>query len=204
VVKGIIKQTSIKLGAQNMHYEGKGAYTGEISPTMLAGLCELVIVGHSERRQYFNEDNSIVNRKVNAAENAGLTPVLCVGETLDDKEAGVTENILTSQIQQALKGLKITGELIIAYEPVWAIGTGRAADPEEVEGSIRLIRNTIAELSDDETAQLVRILYGGSVSGSNIDEFMSKPQIDGALVGGASLKPDEFIQIVRQTALNKR
>jgi triosephosphate isomerase len=198
-VKEIIEGTSIKLGAQNMYFEEKGAFTGEISPVMLAGLCEFVILGHSERRQYFGEDDGTINRKLKAAVHAGLTPILCVGETLEENEAHMTEKVLTRQVRMGLEEMNITRELVIAYEPIWAIGTGRAANAEQARTAIQVIRGTIANLSNNETAQSIRILYGGSVNGSNIAEFISEPEIDGALVGGASLKPDDFIEIVRQT-----
>jgi triosephosphate isomerase len=203
-VKEIIKGTSIKLGAQNMYFEEKGAYTGEISPAMLIDLCEFVILGHSERRQYFGEDDGMVNRKIKAAMQAGLIPVLCVGETLEENEANRTGEILTGQVRRGLAEIDSTGTLIIAYEPIWAIGTGKAANAGQATAAALVIRTTIEELYNSETAQSIRILYGGSVNGSNIAEFISESEIDGALVGGASLKRDDFIEIVRRTESIKR
>ncbi|HEX76750.1 MAG TPA: triose-phosphate isomerase [Dehalococcoidia bacterium] len=202
-IKGLIKGMSIELGAQNMYFEDKGAYTGEISPLMLIGLCDLVILGHSERRQYFAETDEIINKKVKKALEFGLKPILCVGESLEDNEAGRTGEIITQQIRAALTGVNSTSQLVIAYEPIWAIGTGRAATGKQANATIGLIRNTVASLWDIETAQAIRILYGGSVTGSNIAEFIAEPEIDGALVGGASLKADDFLRIVSQTAAIK-
>ena len=198
-VKELIKGSSIRLGAQNLYFEEKGAYTGEISPLMLADLCEFVIIGHSERRQYFNETNEIVNKKLQAALKAGLKPILCVGEQLEENEAGKTEEVVTTQIRLSLAGIDCSGDFIIAYEPIWAIGTGKAAIGKEVNKTASLIRRTIAQLYSNEIAREVRILYGGSVTADNIAEFMEQIEIDGALVGGASLKPDQFVSIIRQT-----
>ena len=199
-VRELIKGSSIKLGAQNLHYEEKGAYTGEIAPLMLADLCEFVIIGHSERRQYFSETGKIVNQKMKAALKAGLKPILCIGERLEENEAGRTQEVVTEQLKLALAGVNQLNRLIIAYEPVWAIGTGRAATSEQANKTIGLIRHSITELYDKETARNLPILYGGSVTADNIAEFVSQPEIDGALVGGASLKADQFLSIVRQTA----
>jgi len=203
-VAGLLRGTSIKLGAQNMHFEEKGAYTGEVSPLMLIDLCQFVILGHSERRQYFGETDQIVNRKVQAALKAGLIPILCLGERLEEREAGETEEVVTWQVQGALDGIKSVGGLVIAYEPIWAIGTGRAATPLESNATIKLLRLTVAELYGEEVAQRMRILYGGSVTASNIAGFMQQPEIDGALVGGASLKAQEFVEIVKQSAAIKK
>jgi triosephosphate isomerase len=200
----LLRGLSIKLGAQNMHFEEKGAYTGEVSPRMLLDMCQFVILGHSERRQYFAETDGVVNKKVQAALKVGLKPILCVGERLEENEAGRTREVVTGQIRSALAGVDYPSGLVIAYEPVWAIGTGRAASAEEANATIGLIRHTIAELYGEETAQLVPILYGGSVTSANIAEFVAKPEIDGALVGGASLKAEEFVSIVEQTAKTKR
>jgi len=200
----LIKGSSIKLGAQNIYFEEKGAYTGEISPLMLAGLCEFVIIGHSERRQYFNETGEITNKKIQAAFKVKLTPILCVGETLEEKEAGRTEEIITGEISSALTGLDDVNGLIIAYEPIWAIGTGRAATGEQANETIGLIRRNIAKLCGEKVAQDMRILYGGSVTDANATEFMRQPEIDGALVGGASLKANQFLSIVKQTAEIRR
>ncbi|MFC1983948.1 triose-phosphate isomerase [Chloroflexota bacterium] len=200
----LIKGSSIKMGAQNIYFEEKGAYTGEISPLMLAELCEFVIIGHSERRQYFNETGQIVNKKIQAALRVGLKPILCIGEKLEENEAGKTEEIVTGQLKAALAGLDSLSGLIIAYEPIWAIGTGRAATGEQANETIGLIRHNITGLYDKETAQDIRILYGGSVTDANADEFMRQTEIDGALVGGASLKADQFLSIVKQTAEIRR
>ena len=199
-VKELIKGSSIKLGAQNIYFEEKGAYTGEVSPVMIADLCEFVIIGHSERRQYFSETGEIVNKKVKAALKIGLKPILCIGEKLEENEGGRAEEVITEQINSSLAGIEYPGELIIAYEPVWAIGTGRAATGEQANETIGLIRQNMAELYDNKIAQDLRILYGGSVTADNTAEFMRQPEIDGALVGGASLKADQFLSIVRQTS----
>ena len=200
VVGELIRGSSIKLGAQNIYFEEWGAYTGEISPLMLADLCELVIIGHSERRQYFNETGEIVNKKVIAALKVGLKPILCIGERLEENEAGRTEEVVTGQLRSSLAGISHLNGLIIAYEPVWAIGTGRAATGEQANDTIGLIRRNLAELYSGEIAQSVRILYGGSVTAANTTEFVNQPEIDGALVGGASLRADEFLSIVKQTS----
>ncbi len=199
-VYGLIKGSSIKLGAQNMYFEDKGAFTGEISPIMLAELCQFVIIGHSERRQYFGESGEIINKKVRAALKVGLKPILCIGEKLDDYEAGRAEKVVTKQLESALAGVGDISGLVIAYEPVWAIGTGRAATGEGANEIIGLIRRNMAKLHTKETAQSLRILYGGSVTGVNSAEFIKQPEIDGALVGGASLDADQFLSIVKQTA----
>ena len=199
-IKELTKGTSIEVGAQNMYFEDKGAYTGEISPLMLIDLCDFVILGHSERRQYFAETDELVNKKVKKALESGLKPILCVGESLEDNEAGRTEQKITSQVNAGLAGISPTSQLVIAYEPIWAIGTGKAATSKQANATINLIRSILANIWNQETAKAVRILYGGSVTGSNIAEFIAESDIDGALVGGASLKADEFISIVRQTA----
>ncbi|MFC2047826.1 triose-phosphate isomerase [Chloroflexota bacterium] len=199
-VKELIKGSSIRLGAQNLYFEEKGAYTGEISPLMLAELCEFVIIGHSERRQYFNETDEVVNKKIRASLKVGLKPILCVGERLEENEAGRTEEVVTGQIGASLAGIDYAGGLIIAYEPVWAIGSGRAATGKQANETISLIRHNIARLYNEEVAQQARILYGGSVTADNIVEFMEQSEIDGALVGGASLKANQFLSIIRQTS----
>ncbi len=199
-VRELIKGSSIKLGAQNIYFEEKGAYTGEISPLMLADLCEFVIIGHSERRQYFNETGEITNKKIRAALKVKLKPILCVGEKLEEKEAGRTEEIVTGQLRASLAGLDYPNGLIIAYEPIWAIGTGKAATGEQANETISLIRHSIVELYSERAGQDVRILYGGSVTDANTAEFMKQPEIDGALVGGASLKANQFLSIVTQAA----
>jgi len=199
-VKELIKGSSIKLGAQNLYFEEKGAYTGEISPLMLAGLCQFVIIGHSERRQYFGETGEIVNKKNKAALKAGLDPILCLGEKLEDNEAGKTNEVVSRQLEEALAGIAGTNGIVIAYEPIWAIGTGRSATGGQANETIAFIRQQVARLYDITTAQNIRILYGGSVTADNIAEFVRQPDIDGALVGGASLKAEQFVSIVRQTA----
>jgi len=199
-VKELLKGSAVKLGAQNMYFEEKGAYTGEVSPLMLAELCQYVIIGHSERRQYFSETGEIVNKKVLAALKVDLKPILCIGEKLEENEAGQTEAVVTEQLRSSLAGVEDLSRLIIAYEPVWAIGTGRAATGEQANEIIGLIRDHISRQYDKSVAQDLRILYGGSVTADNNAEFMRQPEIDGALVGGASLKAEQFLSIVKQTA----
>ena len=199
-VKDLIRGTSIVLGAQNMHFEEKGAYTGEISPRMLTGLCEYVILGHSERRHIFGETDEMVNRKVATALKVGLKPILCVGETLEEYEKGKTGEVVSRQLKAALKGISAPHGLVIAYEPVWAIGTGRGAEPRGAGATIGLIRRVLAQLYGDEVSQSIRVLYGGSVDTGNVAGFLREPEIDGALVGGASLRPNDFVSIVEQAA----
>jgi triosephosphate isomerase len=196
----MLQGSSIKLGAQNMYFETEGAYTGEISPLMLSELCEFVILGHSERRWYFKETDEIVNKKVKAALANKLKPILCIGERLAENEAGKTEEVVNRQVTAALNGIEPISNLVIAYEPVWAIGTGKAATGKQAAATIQFIRNVLAKLWNKSIAQDLRILYGGSVTSTNIAEFISHPEIDGALVGGASLKAGEFLSIVEQTA----
>ena len=196
----MLQGSSIKLGAQNMYFETEGAYTGEISPLMLSELCEFVIIGHSERRWYFGETDEIVNKKVRAALANKLKTILCVGERLAENEAGKTEEVVNRQVTTALDSVGSVSDLVIAYEPVWAIGTGKAASDEQAAATIQFIRDVLAKLWNKSIAQDLRILYGGSVTSANIAEFISHPEIDGALVGGASLKAEEFISIVEQTA----
>ncbi len=198
-IKDLIKGSSIKLGAQNMYFEQKGAFTGEISPIMLVDLCQYVILGHSERRSYFGETDKLINNKVKAAFGHGLVPILCVGESLKKNEAGKTREVVKQQVTTALRDVNPSSSLVVAYEPVWAIGTGKAATAKQAVATIEFIRDVIATVWDRKTAQEVRILYGGSVTPRNISEFVAEPAIDGALVGGASLKADEFLDIVRQT-----
>jgi len=199
-VKELIQRTSVQLGAQNLYFEEKGAYTGEISPLMLADLCEFVIIGHSERRQYFHETGEMVNKKIRAALRVGLKPILCIGERLEENEAGKTAQVVTDQLQSALSVIDNLNGLVIAYEPVWAIGTGRAATGQQSNETIGLIRHNVARLYHRQIADDMRILYGGSVTAENIAEFVSQPEVDGALVGGASLKADQFLSIAWQTA----
>ena len=178
----------------------KGAYTGEISPLMLADLCEFVIIGHSERRQYFNETGEVVNKKVQAALRVRLKPILCIGESFEENEVGRTEEVVTKQLRSSLARIDYLGGLIIAYEPIWAIGTGKAATGEQANETIGLIRHNTAKLYGKRIAQDLRILYGGSVTATNAAEFMNQSEIDGALVGGASLRATEFLSIVKQTS----
>ena len=188
------------LGAQNVNAEEKGAFTGEISPPMLAALrVTYVIVGHSERRQLFGEDDQKVNRKVRAVFKHGMTPIVCVGETLEEREADGTESKVTGQVRRAFSDVdaELATNAVIAYEPIWAIGTGRNAEPNDAGRVVEMIRATLAERYDDDVAQAVRVQYGGSVKPGNIREFMAHPEIDGALVGGASLDPEEFALIVK-------
>ncbi len=199
-IKTRLEGSTVKLGAQDIHYEEKGAFTGEISPQMVADLCEYVIVGHSERRQYFNETIEIVDKKVKAAMKVGLKPILCIGESPEENKAGKTEEVLTKQLSSPSARLYLIGGIVIAYEPIWAIGTGKPASGAQANKTIGFIRQYIAEEQGKNIAQDVRILYGGSVTAENIAEFVKQPEIDGALVGGASLKADEFLSIVRQTA----
>jgi triosephosphate isomerase len=195
-----LRGTDIKVGAQNMHPEPKGAFTGEIAPGMLIDLARYVILGHSERRQYFGEDDAFINRKLLAALAVGLVPILCVGESLEQNERGETERVVSGQLRAALSGIERVGELVIAYEPIWAIGTGRAATAEGANATIALIRRTVAEHAGSAAAEAVRIQYGGSVTAENFGAFIEQSDIDGALVGGASLRADQFIEIVRLAA----
>ena len=190
----------IGLGAQNVFWEEKGAFTGEVSPPMLAKLgVDYVIVGHSERREIFGETDELVNQKVKAVIQHGMTPIMCCGETLDEREAGETAGKVSRQVQAGLDGLdpKQVGSMVIAYEPIWAIGTGRNATPEDANETIGTIRKMVAGLAGEGPAASVRIQYGGSVKPGNIAAIMAQPEIDGALVGGASLEADDFAQIVR-------
>ena len=188
------------LGAQNCHWEDKGAFTGDVSPPMLARLkCSFVIVGHSERRQHFHETDEIVNRKAKAVIHHEMTPIVCVGETLDEREGDRTEEVVGSQVRASLAG--IPGEtlagIVVAYEPIWAIGTGRTAQSSDANAVIGFIRRTVGEIADRPTSDAIRIQYGGSVNAGNIAAIMAEPEIDGALVGGASLDAEDFALIVR-------
>jgi len=198
-VSRLIMDSDLRLGAQDMYWEDRGAYTGEISARMLAEFCQYVIIGHSERRMYFGETNETVKRKVRAALAHALVPLICVGENLEQNEAGQAAGVVSRQVHEALAGLDIqeAGRIVIAYEPVWAIGTGRAATAEAVDMLIRnVIRPTVGGLFGEEIAQGVRVLYGGSVDPDNAAQFFRQPEIDGALVGGASLKARSFVGIV--------
>jgi triosephosphate isomerase len=202
-VANLIGGTDLGLGAQNMHWEDKGAFTGETSPGMIKEFCKYVILGHSERRTYFAETDETVNKKVLAAQKHGLTPIVCVGETLAENEAGQTAEVVRRQTLAGLKGLDpaFAAQIVVAYEPVWAIGTGRASSAESAEIVHRdVVRAALKDLFGFETAEAIRILYGGSVTAANAAEFFAQPDIDGALVGGASLKSDEFIAIARAAA----
>jgi triosephosphate isomerase len=196
----MLENSSIKLGAQNMYFESKGAYTGEVSPLMLRELCEFVILGHSERRWYFKESDDLINKKVKAALANKLKPILCVGERLEENEAGKTQDVVGGQLRRGLKDIEPIADLVIAYEPVWAIGTGKAATGRQAAATIQFIRDVVGKLWNESMAEELRILYGGSVTSANVAEFVSLPEIDGALVGGASLKADEFVGIVEKTA----
>lgn len=195
----LVENTNIKVGAQNMYYEESGAYTGEISPLMLKELgVEYVILGHSERRQYFKEDDSLINKKIKAAVLYGLKPILCVGETLEQREKGETFNHIKSQIVKDFEGIDKDGmkDAVIAYEPIWAIGTGKTATSKDANDVIKFIRKQIEELYGKQISEKTRIQYGGSVKPSTIKDQMAQSDIDGALVGGASLKADDFVSIV--------
>ncbi|MBI5207274.1 MAG: triose-phosphate isomerase [Candidatus Firestonebacteria bacterium] len=204
IVQSIIKNSSIKLGAQNMHWKNEGAYTGEISPVMLreAG-CEFVIIGHSERRQYFNETDETVNKKIKSALESGLKPIFCIGEHLSQREEGKHEEIVKKQIEEGLAGINNDQikNITIAYEPVWAIGTGKTATPEIANAMHKFIRNKIAGLFISDIAENIIILYGGSVKPENTSSLMNEKDIDGALVGGASLDGESFTNIIKSCAI---
>jgi triosephosphate isomerase len=188
--------TDVKLAAQNVFYEEKGAFTGEVSPLMVKDVgCTYVIIGHSERRQYFHETDEIVNKKIQASQKVGLQIILCIGESVSAREAGKTYDVLGSQILNGLEGIDAR-HLVIAYEPIWAIGTGKTATPEQAQEAHNYIRSTLRGLYPD-AADSIRLLYGGSVTPENIDSLMACPDVDGALVGGASLKPDSFEKIIK-------
>ena len=199
-VKGMLDGTSTMIGAQDLHYEEKGAYTGEISAEMLKGLCQYVIIGHSERRMHFGETDDVVSQKILAANASGLRPILCVGEGLMDREAGKAEEVVTKQLRRAVEHLSSLDGVTVAYEPVWAIGTGRAASGEEADAIMGAIRHTLGELYSKSTALEIPLLYGGSVTVNNATEFVRQANIDGALVGGASLNAESFVEIARLIA----
>lgn len=194
----ILKGSTILLGAQNLFYEEKGSFTGEISPIMLAGLCKYVIIGHSERRAYFREDDLMINKKVKAALKAGLWPILCVGENLEERNSGVAEEVVVGQLRQDIKDVE-RDTMVLAYEPVWAIGTGKFATGDQAEEMSAILRNTLSRIMGPETSEKICILYGGSVTRANVSDFISQTDIDGALVGGASLKLEEFEGIIKET-----
>ncbi len=199
-VRDVIAGSNIVLGAQNIYWEKKGAFTAEVSGPMLTSAgCTYVIIGHSERRAYFNETDETVNKRTFAALEEGLKPIVCVGETLEEREKEITFDVVKRQVTGGLKDLSIEQmqSIVIAYEPVWAIGTGRTATPEQAQDVHAFIRKVLSEMFDEATANATRIQYGGSVKGENVAELMAKADIDGALVGGASLKADSFEQIVK-------
>jgi triosephosphate isomerase len=202
-VAQLLAGTKIGVGAQNMYHEVSGAYTGEISPAMLQGLCRYVILGHSERRAMFGESDDGVNKKIKAALDHNLTPIVCVGESLEQNEAGQTQSFVSSQVRAAFAGLSDwqAAVCVVAYEPIWAIGTGRSATAQLAQDIIRgSVRDVLIDLFGPDTAQAIRIQYGGSVTESNIADYMRMPDIDGALVGGASLKPS-FVELVRSAVV---
>ena len=195
----LLKDSVIKLGAQNMYFEESGAYTGEVSVSMLKSVgCEFVILGHSERRTIFNESDQVINKKIKTAIKFGLKPIFCIGETLEEREKGITFKVVETQVQNGLKDLSESdlSNLIIAYEPVWAIGTGRNATPQQAQEVHQFIRGLISKLYSSNFARQLVIQYGGSVKADNAKELLSQPDIDGALVGGACLKADSFIKII--------
>jgi triosephosphate isomerase len=200
-VRSVLAGSPVKLGAQNMYFEDRGAYTGEISPTMLRELCEYVILGHSERRSYFGESDELVNKKTQAALAHGLRPIVCVGERLEERDANLTERVITTQVMGSLANLPAgrLGELVVAYEPIWAIGTGRAAMPQDAADAAAIIRALLVTMYGVDAAEMVRIQYGGSVTSANVADFATLADIDGSLVGGASLKAD-FLEIAMRTA----
>lgn len=199
-VADLIEDTDVRLGAQNMYFEPKGAFTGEVSPLMLTDVgCHYVILGHSERREYFSESDALINQKIKAAFQYDLIPILCVGESFAQREANETQSFIDSQLTAGLEGLTAeqVSQMVIAYEPIWAIGTGKTATAEQAGEVCTAIRAKVAALFDAATAEALRIQYGGSVKGSNAKEILSQPDIDGALVGGASLKADDFMAIIK-------
>ena len=199
-VSARLRETEILVGAQNVGAESRGAFTGEIAAGMLEGLASYAIVGHSERRQLFCEDDALVNRKVKAALGAGLVPIVCLGETLEQHERGETHAVVTRQVRAALDGVDHVSAVVIAYEPIWAIGTGRPATPEGCNATLAVIRQTVAEIAGSAIADGLQLQYGGSVTPDNFAGFIAQPDVDGALVGGASLKADQFVAIARIAA----
>lgn len=202
-VRELLQNTPYKLAAQNLFWKEEGAYTGEIAPQMLKEIgCDYVIIGHSERREYFGETDETVNLKVKAALANAIKPIICVGETLPQREAGETAGLIRRQTEAALAGLDKASipDVVIAYEPIWAIGTGKSSNGEDANEVIGFIRQTVAQMFDSAVASQMRIQYGGSVKPENIREFMDQPEIDGALVGGASLKSDSFLKIIRYSS----
>ena len=196
-VQSTLKNSNILLGAQDAYHEVDGAFTGEVSVKMLIDICQYAIIGHSERRSIFGESDAAVNLKVKAVLEAGMTPILCIGESLEEREGGRAEAVVESQLRLGLEGVEVGAGIVVAYEPVWAIGTGRAASPEIAQAMMAHIRRTLGAIGDEETAAEVSLLYGGSVNAGNIGGYMEQADIDGALVGGASLDAESFVEIVR-------
>ncbi|MCH8171421.1 MAG: triose-phosphate isomerase [Bacteroidetes bacterium] len=199
-VSNLLDGTKIELGAQNMHFEDKGAFTGEISADMLKSVgCKYVILGHSERRTIFGESDEIINKKIKQALNAGLIPIFCMGETLEQREDGITNDVINNQVSEGIKELseEDVNKIIIAYEPIWAIGTGKTATPEQAQEVHKFIRSLLRENFSENTSQNIPILYGGSVKPNNAEDILAKEDIDGALVGGACLDTDSFVSIIK-------
>ncbi|MCL4456222.1 MAG: triose-phosphate isomerase [Nitrospirae bacterium] len=202
IASAMLKDTNIQLSAQDIFYEEKGAFTGEVSPVMLADAgCEHVIIGHSERRQYFHETDEIVNKKIKAAKKHGLDVIFCIGESLEERESGKTLDVLKREVENGLKDVPADG-IVVAYEPIWAIGTGKTATIEQAQEAHKYIRERLSSLYGNK-ANEIRILYGGSVTPDNVDSLMACEDVDGALVGGASLKPDSFSRIVKFKKIDK-
>ena len=202
VASDVINESNISLGAQNFYFEESGAYTGEISASMLKDCgCSHVIIGHSERRVIFNESDTLINKKIKKAIEAGLTPILCIGEKLEEREANKTFDVITSQLEGDLKDIDVEAmkEIIIAYEPVWAIGTGKTATAEQAQEAHAFIRNLIKEKYNEEVADETIILYGGSMKPSNVEELIGQPDVDGGLIGGASLDAESFTELVKKS-----
>ena len=195
-----LKDSDISVGAQNIYHEADGAYTGEISAAMLADICRYVMVGHSERRSIFGETDEAVNLKVKAALGVGMTPILCIGESLDERNGGDAESVVESQARTGLEGVEVGSGVVVAYEPVWSIGTGQSASPEIAQAMMAHIRGTLAAIGGEDAAAEVPLLYGGSVNAGNIGGYLSQPDINGALVGGASLDAGSFVEIVKVAA----
>ena len=204
-VAAVLDGSPIAVGAQDLYPEPKGAFTGEVSGTMLQGICRYAIVGHSERRHIFGETDDLVHRKVAAALELGLTPILCVGETMEERDGGLAQEVVVRQLRLGMEGLGgEAASVVVAYEPVWAIGTGRAATPDLAQEMMDLMRRTLAEIVTPDAAAQVPLLYGGSVTAENIGGFAAQPDVDGALVGGASLRAEEFVAIARAIAAARR
>ena len=199
-VQSTLKNSGISLGAQDVHHEVSGAFTGAVSTNMLVNICQYVIVGHSERRSIFRESDAAVNLKVKAVLTAGMTPILCIGESLEEREGGSAEAVVESQLRLGLEGVEAGAGIVVAYEPVWAIGTGRSASPEIAQAMMAHIRQTLVAICGGEAAAEVSLLYGGSVNAGNVGGYMEQADINGALVGGASLNAESFVEIVRVAA----